>query len=181
MKKALLIIISLLSVNLIFAQENELHRKVVDGVLTYENVVKVDSTLTAEQIYSKALLFCANEFKSANEVVQLKDETNNIIIAKGLIQMDWPTLVGTTNGYTEFTLSIYCKDGKYKYVINNLAWQQQMKMKLSTYSHNQRITLDNIVKKDNNATRKILSQLDERINYITSNLSKYINSKEDNW
>lgn len=168
---------------LAFSQSFSENRKLVDGVVTYEKVIKVDSTMSAKQIYSKSMLFIANDFKSANNVIQLKDELNNSIIVKGNFDMQMPTIMGKTNGYTEFTLSIFCKNGKYKYVINNLHWYQQMKMKLSTYSHNVNFSFDDVANKSNKSSQRILSSLDGEIKIIVDRLHEFIigNVKNDNW
>lgn len=69
-------------------------------------VVSVDSTTTKETLYSNALSFFATTFKSAQNVIQMKDPESGKVIGKGLL----------SNG-RKVTITISCKDGKYKYDI----------------------------------------------------------------
>jgi hypothetical protein len=69
-------------------------------------VVSVDSTTTKETLYSNALSFFATTFKSAQNVIQMKDPESGKVIGKGLL----------SNG-RKVTVTISCKDGKYKYDI----------------------------------------------------------------
>jgi hypothetical protein len=68
--------------------------------------VIVDSAQTKESLYSNALSFFATTFKSANAVIQMKDPESGKVIGKGLL----------SDG-RNVTISISCKDGKYKYDI----------------------------------------------------------------
>ena len=52
---------------------------------TITNIVNVDSTLKKTNLYSNALSFFALEFKSANDVIQMKDQETGKIIGKGII------------------------------------------------------------------------------------------------
>lgn len=74
------------------------------GQITSE-VISVDSTLKKEVLYSNALTFFAYEFKSANNVIQMKDVESGKVIGKGIADN------------REITITISCKDGKYKYEI----------------------------------------------------------------
>jgi hypothetical protein len=71
------------------------------------DVVSVDSTTTKETLYSNALSFFAITFKSAQNVIQMKDPESGKVIGKGLL----------SNG-RKVTITISCKDGKYKYEID---------------------------------------------------------------
>jgi len=72
---------------------------------TTSEVVSVDSTLTKSNLYSNALAFFALEFKSANNVIQMKDAETGKVIGKGIVDD------------RSITITISCKDGKYKYDI----------------------------------------------------------------
>lgn len=69
-------------------------------------VVSVDSTTTKETLYSNALSFFATTFKSAQNVIQMQDPESGKVIGKGLL----------SNG-RKVTITIACKEGKYKYDI----------------------------------------------------------------
>lgn len=67
--------------------------------------VVLDSSFKKENLYSNALSFFAMEFKSANNVIQMKDPETGKVIGKGKA------------GDRNLTITISCKDGKYKYEI----------------------------------------------------------------
>ena len=73
---------------------------------TVTDVVTVDSTLKKQTLYSNALSFFAVEFKSANNVIQMKDAETGKVIGKGIVDD------------REIVVTITCKDGKYKYDID---------------------------------------------------------------
>jgi hypothetical protein len=73
---------------------------------TVSGIVTVDSTLKKQTLYSNALEFFALEFKSANNVIQMKDAETGKVIGKGLFF-----------DKREIIVAITCKDGKYKYDI----------------------------------------------------------------
>lgn len=83
------------------------------GEVNYTEVVKADS-LSADQLYGNAKFFVANAFKSAKDVTQLQDDNAKSVVCKG----NFTGYRG--NGFIDFTLSIQCKDGRYKYSISNL-------------------------------------------------------------
>ena len=71
----------------------------------YSGVVNVDSTFTKNVLYSNGLSFFANTFKSSNHVIQMKEPESGKIIGKGIVNN------------RDVTITILCKDGKYKYDI----------------------------------------------------------------
>lgn len=86
--------------------------------INYTEVVAVDSTMSSKELFSKALNFITLNFKSANDVIQLKDEDNGKIICKGNTRFinNRPEYV---DGVINFTLQISVKKGKYKYDFSN--------------------------------------------------------------
>jgi hypothetical protein len=71
----------------------------------YSGVVELDSTYSSSTLYSNALSFFAMTFKSSNDVIQMKDPVSGKIIGKGIAND------------RNVTITISCKDGKYKYEI----------------------------------------------------------------
>lgn len=86
--------------------------------ISYSEVVTVDSTMSSKELFSKALNFITLSFKSANDVIQLKDESSGKIICKGNTSFtnNRPEYV---DGVINFTLQISVKKGKYKYDFSN--------------------------------------------------------------
>jgi hypothetical protein len=72
----------------------------------YSGVVELDSTYSSSTLYSNALSFFAMAFKSSNDVIQMKDPVSGKVIGKGIADD------------RNVTITISCKDGKYKYEIS---------------------------------------------------------------
>lgn len=73
-----------------------------------------DSADKKEVIFSKSLAWAAKTWKSANDVVQLKDETAGTIIIKGGLQSVPRSLGVPAKGLTMTMVTINVKDGKAK-------------------------------------------------------------------
>ncbi|WP_226389838.1 DUF4468 domain-containing protein [Penaeicola halotolerans] len=90
-------------------------------LITYTDVVYVDSTLSADKLYLKAREWFAKSYNTSTDVIQLDDRENGLIVGKGLIQvykrggfgLDFPY------GFINYTLSIYLRDGRFMYEITN--------------------------------------------------------------
>lgn len=78
----------------------------------YSNVVTLDSTQTKSVLFSNALSWFALTFKSANDVIQMKDAETGKIIGKGIFEM---TDNGGKSLPRNITITISIKDSKYKY------------------------------------------------------------------
>ena len=79
-----------------------------DGVAEYQEVVEVDADKTT--IYNKTLQWMAEGFRSAQDVIQYKDEGEGVIIGKGVVDVTY-----TFAPYpTHFTLKVEAKDGRYR-------------------------------------------------------------------
>lgn len=83
--------------------------------ITYTNVVNVDS-LSKNELFSRAQEWVVKTYNSGKDVVQLSDKDNGKLIGNGALDVSWKNM----SGYIKYTISIYVKDGKYKYEITNL-------------------------------------------------------------
>jgi hypothetical protein len=68
-------------------------------------VVSVDSSTSKEVLFGRGMLFFANTFKSAKDVIQLSEPVSGKIVGKCIV------------GDKKVTITIDCKDGKYRYNI----------------------------------------------------------------
>jgi len=86
-----------------------------------EKIVELEG-VSKDEIYKRALLFITKEFKSAKDVIQLQDKEEGRIIGKGaLLYNAAPFNPGLNySGHFFFTVTIECKDGKYRYVIDQI-------------------------------------------------------------
>ncbi len=107
MKKTVLFFI--MFAGIIFGQE-----------LKFEEVVQADG-LSAKQLYDNAILWAANEYRSSNDVIQVKDPDNFIILGKGTYKYNPGFFMAHVPaiGWIHHTFKISCKDGRYKYEFYN--------------------------------------------------------------
>jgi len=88
-------------------------RPTIDSItkkVTYSDVVSIVSS-NKDQLYNNAKIWFINNFKSANDVIQLDDKQAGHIIGKGLTQLPDSRLW--------FTVDLQLKDGRYKYTLTN--------------------------------------------------------------
>lgn len=84
-----------------------------NGEIEYTEVVKIDST-SADILYSRAKMTIAQSFKSAKNVIQNDDQVNKQILLKGNISADYSWGMSSCSGRIDFTMTVFCKDNKYK-------------------------------------------------------------------
>jgi hypothetical protein len=85
----------------------------------FTEVVETDS-MKKSVLFSNGLTWITKTFKNANEVIQMKDAESGKIIAKGILNSA-PTMMGVRgDGSCWVTITISCKDGKYKYEFTNV-------------------------------------------------------------
>lgn len=91
------------------------------GKITYTEVVIVDSSTTKDVLYSNAREWSAKAFKSVQHVIQIDDKDDGTIVLKGSFEtsINCRAIIGPSD-YVEFTMTIYTKDFRYKYIITDL-------------------------------------------------------------
>lgn len=96
-----------------------------NGVITYVGVEKADS-ISRQELHSRAKLFFAETFVSANDVVQMDDKESGIVLGKGL------STISIKSGKYEFpvnlkyTIKVECKDNRYKWTITNIIYSSKL-------------------------------------------------------
>lgn len=110
MKNAIFVLLVLITYN-VTAQ---------DSTFTISKVVKVDSVLK-EALYTRAKLWIATSYNSAQNVIQLDDKENNTIVVKALFSVTASAglMSRQEEGLVKYTLTIQCKDGRYKYTLED--------------------------------------------------------------
>lgn len=91
-----------------------------NGKVVYSEVVKVDSTLTADQLFKNAKIWLIDAFKSAKDVIQTESQSDHLLVAKGFNNRSHNQIV---NGKIWFTLKLETKDGRYRYSIYDLIYE----------------------------------------------------------
>lgn len=124
MKSRILIIAVMvsISISILSAQKDtpDLPIDSLTGKITYTEVVYLDSLSDKNELFSRAREWFAKAYKSSTNVIQMEDKENGKIVGKASLQV-YHNAWGMTSeaGYINYTISIYMKDGRYKYEITN--------------------------------------------------------------
>jgi len=89
----------------------------ITGRIIYTDVVYVDSSTTKEELFSRAREWFAKAYKSSLDVIQMEDQTNGKIIGKAAISVY--SLTKFPDGHINYTISLYFKNGRYKYELTD--------------------------------------------------------------
>ena len=81
-----------------------------------EEVVTMDETTdTKDVLFVRAHEWFALTFRSANDVIQMADKNAGKLIGKGYVTVPMPNY-----GILSFTLIVECRDGRYKYTVQDV-------------------------------------------------------------
>jgi len=125
MKNIITAIILLFSLS-ITAQEKPYEKELPvndSGLIDFTEVVKVDGASSFE-LYSRAREWFVTTFNSAEAVLQMDDKESGKLIGKAFSDIVTPAGFTPITDKLHYTLSIYLKDGRYKYSITSLQIQQ---------------------------------------------------------
>ena len=90
------------------------------GKITYSDIVYVDSLVKKQELFLRAREWFAKTYKSSTNVIQMEDKESGEIIGKALMKV-YHKALGTyyPSGHINYTISIYLKEGKYRYEITH--------------------------------------------------------------
>lgn len=148
-------------------------------MITYQNVVEIEGT--KKELYNKGLNWYKTYYKNPTNVIREQDKINNKIVGKGRFKILNPKDkkgIQTMAGIVQYTITTHYKDGKIKYVINDINWKQTSKFPAEKWLDE---TSPSLTPKYN----YFLQQVDEYMKKTTANLESKITSKtstkNDNW
>jgi hypothetical protein len=93
--------------------QNQLPVDEQTGQIIYRKIQNVEG-VGSDELFARAKYWVANNYVSANDVIQLDDPKNGILVVKGNIPTE------EFDGRVNHTLEIGCKNGKYKVEYKNL-------------------------------------------------------------
>lgn len=108
MKNHLLLLLALITINNVFAQENFVWEKT-------DSVAK-----TKEQIYSDTKMFIAEYWKSAKSVIQNDDKEGGLILVKGIVMVSRVYALYPYEYTYSYNVTFRMKNSKYKITIDNV-------------------------------------------------------------
>ncbi|MBA7550147.1 hypothetical protein ES705_42653 [subsurface metagenome] len=121
MKKPLFVVLVLLP-SIMFSQNLiEDNFPTNDGYIYYSEVVTLDSSLTANNLYLNAKKWLVDAFKSSKAVIQADDKEAKLIIIKSYVSKGHNQYISNPKNW--FTLKIEMKDGRYKYSLYDVRYE----------------------------------------------------------
>ena len=88
----------------------------------------VQSKYMKSDLFSNAKEWIAKTFKDYKNVIQFDDQTNGKIIIKGKTPVNFlggqKNIIAKTTEVLEYTITIECKDKKYRYLIDNVSVEE---------------------------------------------------------
>lgn len=194
MKKLFLTsVITLLSFASLFGQTGTLNLPIdsVSGKITYKEVVFVDSLSNKQDLFSRAREWFAKAYKSSTSVIQMEDKESGKIVGKALIPVFYKYMGSQPGGNINYTISIYLKDGKYKYEISDF---YHTGINIGNYPLPDGGNCEKVMTEKkgmygmsyNKTYELYLFQMDENIKSLVSDLKNYMktkatNTKKDDW
>lgn len=139
----------------------------VDGLVTYTGVIRVDS-ISKDELYGRAKRWFITTYKSPKDVIELDDKEDGEIIGKGTIRI----VYYFRDPYIDHTISIATKDNRFKYIITDLTYSENShsKFKIEDFP------------KSWFGQEKLYLTVDEAINSMINNLGEFMKTKaKDNW
>jgi DNA-directed RNA polymerase beta' subunit len=150
-------------------------------LITYKKVIEVAGTSKAD-FYNRALTWANAYYKNPGDVLREKDAVAGKIVIKARFkffhQPDKKTQLATDAGDVMYTLTLEFKDGRFRYVLTNINWQQKSAFPIETWmdKKNQYYTetWDYYLKETDETVKKILADLEK-------NVSTPPKVKKDDW
>jgi hypothetical protein len=105
---------------------------IIDDKINFSEVVVVDKA-SKDELYTKAKIWLAEKFISANDVIQFDDKENGIVLGKGAIRKKEGGLSPTIKNW-RFTVKIQVKEGKYKVDFYDIIYYYEMPENVSVTS-----------------------------------------------
>jgi hypothetical protein len=182
MKKTFLILLVMIVSTLSYSQEP----------LKWEEVVPVDSTINKAELFNRARQWFSNTFKSEKDVISISDKEIGEISGNAVVEYNSDRFYGgvvCVNGYVNFKINVFVKDGRYKYVFHSFDHEG------SFYDGNKPISYGILTNSEiapkptrgganNKAWAEIKDQTTTQVNALINSLKTAMSKKseaQDNW
>lgn len=134
--KQLLLLILLLSPFLTFAQDYQIPRNEKTELAEYVEVVN-DAKGTAAELHERALEWINENYKNPTQVLQSADSNTLEINGKARFRITFTDKKGYTTpaGFVAYKFSLQFKDGKFRYVIDHIRWEQPSYFDISRWEN----------------------------------------------
>jgi hypothetical protein len=94
-----------------------------DTIVAYSGVIRIEN-VSKDELYQRARAWMADAFKNSKEVLQVQDKETGELIGNGIVESYIPynniAGKGDVGAWSSFKISIWVKDGRYKYEITDI-------------------------------------------------------------
>ncbi|GAA4440230.1 DUF4468 domain-containing protein [Ravibacter arvi] len=87
--------------------------------ITYSEVVYVADSADKYELFTRAKEWFSRAYKPSTSIIQMEDKEGGAIVGKALMQVYHKALGTHESGYINYTISIYFKDGRYRFEITD--------------------------------------------------------------
>lgn len=150
----------------------------IQGKYEYTGIVNVDSA-SANKLYSNAKLFIVEAFKSGKSVTQMNDDNTNTVAGSANDEIITKGFVGSAiDKRIKFKILIQCKDGRYKYTINNfeISFLSQMVDQTVPLEYEKGFKNKYLTKKQ---TAQVYQTLNDDMQNLIVELKRYMTSQSE--
>ncbi len=163
-----------LSINL-YCQSTDMPVLPIDsltGKITYTDIVYLDSTITKDELFMVGREWMAKSFKSATDVLKMDDKEEGVMVGKGTMPFNSKTMgIEAPMMDLHFTISVYLKNGKYKYEITDFVLEENMLgMEFFMESFYFRELIEPMKRPSKKKSIYFLNQLNENMNILINSL-----------
>ena len=154
-----------------------------NGKVTYEEVVPVDS-VQKDELYRRAQRWLVNNYRSARDVIQYESAADGEIIAKGFFTVTWVVFVLAEEVNVYHTISIRCKDGRFKYTITDAIIRYYADGYKNIPGYSVEVGLEDWLRNPSKQhAQNVYSDIDTRINATVASLKKAMtaSSVDNDW
>jgi hypothetical protein len=150
------------------------------GLISYTKVVEVQG-VSKKELYNRALSWAKGFYKNPTDVIRERDTTEGKIICKARFKIySEPDKKGFTadHGDVMYTLTMRFREGRYRYEITKVNWQQISYYAAERWQDVNSQTYDPVF-------AHYLRQTDEKLKEVVASLEKSIATapkvKKDDW
>lgn len=151
--------------------------------IKYEGVVKVDSTITKEELYNRARSWYRDTYKSEKDVMSIADKELGEISGNGAIRYDPQSFYFAANcarGWIMYKVNIYVKQGRYKYNFHSFVHEGTKCPGGGGLVNYGILTADEKSRSGaNKGWREVKELVNSRLENLIQNLSEYMNKKHE--
>lgn len=156
----------------------------VSDKFKYEQVFKAEGIKQAE-IYERSKNWIVRTLKSSDNIINLDDTNKDALNATGnlLLEDQQNGLIKYSDVILNFKFSVYCKEGRYKVIVDNFVINYSVGSAMSSDKQRRTMALEQGYKKEGlvkgkQSTEKTYIELNDKINKMLSDLkSSFISNK----